>query len=714
MQTKEYFPRFSAAIAQINRGLDAAFGDHLLDWHDDESVDRLRNGIVAVQQMCGGDIDRLDQISAEAVKDILALREGASSDLMLKLDILQIDLAVSVMGTAYVQKRLQLIFDWAIYSVCDVYPYAIENNFNLERIAALFFRDRPRLYADWGREIGLQWVEIFYYYVFKVGGLKEIARELAPFVVDFLCQALPAQAAVQPATRVAEWAIRNRYSGRERLIRRLWQTYEGAQPGTETHIRLGLSFCLIIGKDVGIDTKEQARKLLDDYGPNVPSNWKLQLMQAALESDAQEIETQLPNIIAEIIGYRGDVLTQATDRVLAEYEFERSLTLIIGFVVALVKSGRTAAAIKLLAAWKGTDPKEARGDVLVIIPNDVLGAFYSRDGAVLSTANRDHEETFVRLISAMNEFHGFNVVLHDDDSLSPNIPTRSGLPEDPVRSSDQYLLAMREQFRFSEVREFLLAATDVHSLKLVSGLPCPIQPLMIKDQGFSWPIATTLLPPKPDRGCLQVLIWISGTLFGELQAGWIGELVSRAAAVTVRGGDLELFRAEYSRPEYDVVWVTTHGEFDHNDPHRSTLCIAENASASFEDIRRMAVPGSARRLLVLDACDSAAVPVYGGLSDLGFGPLLTSENQAVISHRWPVEQFASALFNSLLALYLRSESFFGAYQSAVATMARGKDAVRSELAAALGGNHDLVIRIRDNESIRWETLGVWASSAFFE
>lgn len=714
MLTKDDFPRFNRAIADTDLDIASAFGDYQLDWNDDQSVERVRHCIVATQQMCGGDIDRLNRISAEALQDILALRQAPSGNRKLLLDLLQIDLAVSVMGTAYVQKRLQLIFDWVIYSLCDAYPYGIENDFHLERIAALFSCKRPRLYAEWGREVGLQWIEIFYYYVFKVGGHKEIARLLAPFAIDLVCELLPAEDAVQPGIRIADWAIKDQYSGRAKLVGRLQQIYKESQLGIEMHFRLGLSFCLSIGKDAGVNTKEHAQTLLLKYSGTAAASWKLQLMQAALESDAQEIERQLSTVIETITSYRQQVLAQATDSLLAEYEFERSFPLIARFVVALVKAGKTAAAIKILAAWKGANPSDARGDVLIIIPNDSAGAFFSKEGAILSSSNADHEATFVRLIQAINEFHGVNIVLDDDDCLPPNVPTRSGLPEDPERSSHKYLAAVREQFLLPEAQDFLLAAPHVHSLKLISGLPCPIQPVMIKDVGFSWPIATTLVRPELDRKCLRVLIWISGTLVGELQAGWISELVSQPATVTVRTGDFEVFRSEYSRPEYDVIWVTTHGEFDHNDPHRSTLLLGGDASASFNEVRRIPVPANERRLLVLDACDSGAVAVYGGLSDFGFGPLLTSKNQAVICHRWPVEQFSSAVFNSLLARSLRRASFFSAYQTAVATMVKGKDAVLLELTSALGADHDLVVRVRNNESVRWDSLGIWGSPAFFE
>jgi hypothetical protein len=154
--------------------------------------------------------------------------------------------------------------------------------------------------------------------------------------------------------------------------------------------------------------------------------------------------------------------------------------------------------------------------------------------------------------------------------------------------------------------------------------------------------------------------------------------------------------------------------FDHMDPHRSSLSLCENADLTFDELRRLSQPRVGRRLLVLDACDSGAAPMYGGLSDFGFGPQLSSEVQAVISHRWPVEQFPSAIFNLLLAVGLRSKSFYHSYESAISTMIGGREAIAAVLGALLGRDHDVVGRIRDNESIRWHTIAVWGSAAFFE
>jgi hypothetical protein len=134
---------------------------------------------------------------------------------------------------------------------------------------------------------------------------------------------------------------------------------------------------------------------------------------------------------------------------------------------------------------------------------------------------------------------------------------------------------------------------------------------MIKEIGFSWPIAATMSSPHSDRVFRRALIWAGSTFLGVQQADWIAEILRPQIHVTVASGDEETFTSEFSNPEYDAVWVTTHGEFDHMDPHRSKLVINEDTEMTFNDLRKIRTPAQGRRLVILDACDSGAEPIWG-------------------------------------------------------------------------------------------------------
>jgi hypothetical protein len=720
MKTKDTFPRTCAWLEQVVPDFALAFGGPELDWTRDDSTERVRNALVFAQQIFSeGNLDRLTELTTHILQDILALRQTSTPAEMLVLNFLQIDTSVTVMGTALVQKRLQLIFDWAIYSISDDFPFAHETNFQLSRLEDLFTRSSPSLYAALGRSVALEWIRIFYYYVFKVGGLKELARLMAPSAIARLSSMLPAPDAIEPSLRIAEWSVRAQYPTREPFLRKLAQTFVNSHPGSQVHFSLGMSFALLIGRDCGIDTKSFGRMMLKMYKGNLPPSWELQLLQAALVPDPADIIQSLGAVIDCIRRYRQETLSVMRDSILVEYEFERSFTLVSAIIVSLLKAGQSGVAAQVIAEWKGLPADSARQDVLFALPNEAEGLRYSRENAVYSAESPNSADSFMELVAAINNFHGTNIVLEDDDSLRPHVPARPGLPDAPIESSSsEYLRSMQRQFCLlqQEARSFLEETRRGNSgaIRFLTGLPCPLQAVMINALGFSWPIASTMRKPEADRRCRRALIWTGGTLIDEQQAHWIVDTLGPHVHVTIAAGNKERFRSEFTDAEYDVIWITTHGEFDHMDPHRSRLTICEGTELTFEDISRIPIPQQCRRLLILDACDSGAVPVYGGLSDLGFGPLLASAHQAIICHRWPVEQYASALFNVVLAYSLRSKRFYEAYECAVAVLIQGKDRTVEELASALGPDHDLIRRIQNSESIRWDTLFFWGSPAFLE
>ena len=100
MKTQEAFPRTTMHLKQANSELSQAFGDTDLDWNHDDSTERLRSALISVQQLCGGDFDRLSDLTIQILKDILSLRTTATPEAELILNFLQIDISISVMGTA--------------------------------------------------------------------------------------------------------------------------------------------------------------------------------------------------------------------------------------------------------------------------------------------------------------------------------------------------------------------------------------------------------------------------------------------------------------------------------------------------------------------------------------------------------------------------------------------------------------------------------------
>src|ERR1700753_2814248 len=100
MKTEEAFPRTTAHLKQENPELAQAFGDADLDWNRDRSTERLRDALISLQQGCGSDFDRLSDLTIQVLQDSLALRTNAIRQAELILNFLQIDVSLTVMGTA--------------------------------------------------------------------------------------------------------------------------------------------------------------------------------------------------------------------------------------------------------------------------------------------------------------------------------------------------------------------------------------------------------------------------------------------------------------------------------------------------------------------------------------------------------------------------------------------------------------------------------------
>jgi CHAT domain-containing protein len=73
---------------------------------------------------------------------------------------------------------------------------------------------------------------------------------------------------------------------------------------------------------------------------------------------------------------------------------------------------------------------------------------------------------------------------------------------------------------------------------------------------------------------------------------------------------------------YQVVWLISHGEYDHFFPKEARLEIgADGTSVGMDDLLNAKLNLTARRLLVLYVCDGATHPGEGVLPRLARGPV---------------------------------------------------------------------------------------------
>lgn len=351
--------------------------------------------------------------------------------------------------------------------------------------------------------------------------------------------------------------------------------------------------------------------------------------------------------------------------------------------------------------------------VLVTMPfggDGYVAAYRSIKQEVIS----DRQVLLEKLTRETDTFLGtMNTVVNADNS-ELLVPERLGVPSG--LTDTDWALILADAYCPDSI-----ACPEGVSCQLV--LPTkghPIQAVQLNAWGTTWPIASSLLKPRPDRPISSVALWSGG---GSMTEGMEIEAVERA--FTNRGiavhkfspgsCSAENFLAIYQNREYDVFWVASHGEFDHWSPKQVTLQIShDRASVSLDELWEKAPLSDARRLLVLNVCDGARFEETGLLPKIGLAPALAGPSQATISHLWPVRGFPSAAFGAYLAHFLsQGVPYFDAYIQAIQAMKKSATDIAEHLQGLYGDRLELVERLLQmNED--FSPIQISGSAAFFQ
>lgn len=282
---------------------------------------------------------------------------------------------------------------------------------------------------------------------------------------------------------------------------------------------------------------------------------------------------------------------------------------------------------------------------------------------------------------------------------------------------------MTSFFICDESLEFL-QNNDFTSLIVLPHIQVPLQSLLQKNLGKSAPYSVSLKPPKQDSTISKVLLFcpdygLSSQIEKDLLVNILERFGCNYLLLTDLPDDVERFSAEYRNSlDFDLIWITSHGQYDHYNPHHSKLEYTNvHGEQKTYDLSRIInhIPNrDKRRLLVSNVCDGGVGATLGGLAELGMGPMMVNENQALISYQWPVEGQVAVAFGALiLTELLDGTSFFKAYQKALSTIIRG-EAFFTNTIQTITSNNESHVRFINPESVDWTSILRWGSPVFLE
>jgi CHAT domain len=281
------------------------------------------------------------------------------------------------------------------------------------------------------------------------------------------------------------------------------------------------------------------------------------------------------------------------------------------------------------------------------------------------------------VVSAANRFLNTTIVFRHgtEDLVAP-----AGSPGDPNPAfGDEFSDVVCRHLRLDAVTDL---APHPQSLVALPGLPIPLQAVFAQELGWTPMLNVSFREPAPPRAFRQVVLLgdgATGTSTWELDI--VEEQFVTAGATVQRVDPTRAnFEAAYIDADVDVLWLASHGFFDHYQPDRSALHLGPGEELELDELVDLDVPIGGQRLLVLNTCDAGMSATLGGLTGFGLGPAIAGPHQAVVSNLWAVYALTAAAFGAELAASLARGSSIGAsFTAALSMLAGGRDAISAVL-----------------------------------
>lgn len=690
MTIRAQFPRTSAAYPEI---LD---WDQPLDWSDATSRARILGLVIAQRRAAEAGMDHFiafcdavaDDIGGLVPVDEISVAADTVDQFRFLFGLLPIELTLAhgMNGDCYGWVM------WTIARGCDRRGRVFDVHWSFFPPDSLGAAD----YATLSLKYLPRWADAVFLLARKFGGLDAVATAIADLCWqachDALLLDVDPDECLGGLTSLANWAVNAGAPQAERWVLVLMSLWDKPLPGA-SRARIGILMITEAHRFTGRDVRSWALELLDAWRPLLTEHLLLQVLAASVASP-EDWTARRAEILEATSALAAFYRAGAESPAGALAALESRVSIIHPLIYTLTEHGTVDDFLDLLGAWYApAGGRSCDGDVLVVATAHRHGVGYVWPGGRLVIRREENTGSFDRMMAAASraqrDFHRVGGV---GDQFPAIAHDRLGQPDEAA--GQEFEATVRAHFEPGRLRDALPQGTAARSLLAIPALPVPIGALVAVETGAAVAQEVSLRQALPDRQIRRVAIWPGSTM----HAGFEVEALERVAAqagwdleIGTDGDDPDAFVRFYEQAEADLLWVIGHGEHSPYRLEESGLAIGEGL-VSAEALRRIPA-GGGRRLLVLNVCSGAATQVRGGIARIGLSHELTTPEQQVIAHLWPIGMYTGLAFGAKLALELARVPVAEAYRNTVRGLAQ-PGPLCEELLALLGGDLGLHDRIR--------------------
>ncbi|MBF8964050.1 hypothetical protein I0P70_12410 [Pontibacter sp. FD36] len=673
-----------------------------------------------LQQIAQVEIEDFNRVSKIFLEDCIAAKRHYSDVEKEKLNYLQFINAATAAGLNCHQSLFQNAHDWLIWTLSDEINYGNEVKFDDKRLTD-FLNSKNEFISQNALGVIFYWLGNLFYYSWHRGGLKEFADEyynrFIILVKSYFRKGIPPELGqdqfINTVCHMLAWAINNKKDTAADLA----TSVEFIFPQVSELNQKKIAMQLATG-GAKFTTKKSdvwAKIGLDHFATLLGKHDKLHLHSIYYTNHLDELETDFSEMLGAISTYKDSI--SHISPIEAKYERAKIFGVIRGLIKKCLEEGKAKLASEVLCSYAGVDEElQALEHQLFIVVNYDRGVLLTSDTSLEKLEN-NFSQTFVDLIVESNRFLSAKVILDDLPGFNLEEPENLGVP---VKSRGrEFESKLINHYQFDKLTSDSLNA--VESMIVLPGLQHPIQALMMKYMGTTLPINASLEKSLPSRKCNKVLLWCFGTRSSDIEAKLVRGILS-ASGIEVEVADIlsetkESFLMKYYSSEYDLIWLATHGEYNHELPHKSTIEILPEYTIELSELQNTISGSDKQRMIFLNICDGATASTLNALYDIGFGASICGASQAVLSHIWPIEIESALIYGLVYAHFISGgKNYWEAYELTVKTILKGNgDVFRiiDEIVEKYDSEGEAVrLLVNLDKNIR-DNIYYWGSGVFY-
>jgi hypothetical protein len=663
--------------------------------------------------------DRFKAIARSILEDFLIAKENVGEEERKKLNFLQYIHCTE--AARYFSSRgiFTESHDWLVYSLSEDLNYLQDTIFYYEWIHE-FLISKDNFIALNAISSILEWIDVLFYYSRHHGGLYEFAKEIlqttCKIVLVFLNEKVPPGVnelkVVQAACQVLAWTISYQNTSAQNYAIGLSNYFSKT---TNRIVKKMIAFQLAVGgaEHTNKTSNEWAEIVLSGFSDLIVGHERMQLLAKYYSENLEKLIEQWENFSGAIKDYLSTL--KNVQSLSLKYEKARLFSVISGLLRSCIEKGHVYLANNIIREFYGMDKTRGMSDQqLYLICNYEYGVLYASQNDKI-IAEGEGPLGFVQVVQQTNLYLSSTIALNNFPDFELVKPQQPGVPV--IDEGGNFEKALNKHYQLERLSNSMLNRID--SMIIIPGFQHPIQSMMIKELNATVPICVSFEKPKERRKIQKVLVWCFGTRTSELEMNLTTKMFESLGVVVEAINILEVkrddFILKYKSSEYDLIWIGTHGNYNHFLPHLSKIDIHPDGEIELSELFGLAPSTDGQRMLFLNICDGATASTLNAVYDIGLGASLCDANQSVLSHIWMVRLESSLIYGALYAHFIiTGDNVFSAYENVVKCFLKGKEHIKEVLSPYNRMEEELVEYVdRLNEDIN-NNIYYWGSGVYYQ